>query len=119
MTPPMTTSRVGEVVSVEFPFTDMLGRKRRPGVVLAADASDILLARITTHEPRDSFDVRIDDWTTVGLPKPSTVRLMKLACLDARLIHHTIGVLSEGDRIALADAIERIGLHIARAMRTS
>jgi len=48
----MTISRVGEVVSVEFPFTDMLGRKRRPGVVLASDASDVLLARITTHEPR-------------------------------------------------------------------
>ena len=34
----MTASRVGEVVSVEFPFTDMQGRKRRPGVVLAGDA---------------------------------------------------------------------------------
>ena len=31
---------VGEVVSVEFPFTDMQGRKRRPGIVLAGDASD-------------------------------------------------------------------------------
>jgi hypothetical protein len=40
-----------------------------------------LLARITTHEPRDSFDVQLDDWTIAGLPKPSTVRLMKLASL--------------------------------------
>jgi len=118
MTPPMTTFRTGEVVSVEFPFTDMLGRKRRPGVVLAGDDSDVLLARITTHEPRDSFDVRLDNWTTVGLPRPSTVRLMKLACLDARLIHHTIGALSAGDSTALADAIERIGLQLARALRT-
>jgi hypothetical protein len=53
----MTASRVGDVVSAEFPFTDMQGRKRRPGVVLAGDTSDLLLARITTHEPRDSFDV--------------------------------------------------------------
>jgi mRNA interferase MazF len=84
----MTASRVGDVVSVEFPFTDMQGRKRRPGVVLAGDTSDLLLARITTHEPRDSFDVQLDDWTIAGLPKPSTVRLMKLAALDVRLIHH-------------------------------
>lgn len=114
----MTISRVGEVVSVELPFTDMLGRKRRPGVVLAGDASDVLLARITTHEPRDSFDVLLVDWTAVGLPRPSTVRLMKLACLDARLIHHTIGALSAGDRTALTDAIERIGLKLASALAT-
>ncbi len=81
MTPSMTASRVGDVVAVEFPFTDMQGRKRRPGVVLAGDASDLLLARITTHEPRDSFDVQLDDWTIAGLPKPSTVRLLKLASL--------------------------------------
>ncbi len=58
----MTASKVGEVVSVEFPFTDMQGPKRRPGIVLAGDASDFLLARITTHEPRDPFDVRLEDW---------------------------------------------------------
>ena len=40
----MTAFRVGKVVSVEFPFTDMQGRKRRPGVVLAIDSTDLLLA---------------------------------------------------------------------------
>jgi mRNA interferase MazF len=117
MTPSMTVSRVGDVVSVEFPFTDMQGRKRRPGVVLAGDTSDLLLARITTHEPRDSFDVQLDDWTIAGLPKPSTVRLMKLASLDVRLIHHTIGRVSAGDRTKLGQAIERMGLQIAQAIR--
>ena len=57
----MTAFRVGEVVSVEFLFTDTQGRKRRPGLVLAVDANDLLLSRITTHEPRDQFDVRLDD----------------------------------------------------------
>ena len=63
----MTAFRVGEVVSVEFPFTDMQGRKRRPGVVLAIDSNDLLLARITTHEPRDPFDVSLEDWAAIGL----------------------------------------------------
>jgi len=102
----MTASKVGEVVSVEFPFTDMQGRKRRPGIVLAGDASDFLLARITTHEPRDPFDVRLEDWAAVGLPKPSTVRLLKLVSLDVRLVHHTIGTLSPGDRARLAQAVD-------------
>lgn len=113
----MTTYRPGEVVSVEFPFTDMQGRKRRPGLVLAGDANDLLVARITTHEPRDSFEVRIEDWTAVGLPKPSTVRLLKLVSLDARLVHHTIGVLSPGDRTRLAQAVEGLGFQMAAALR--
>ena len=94
----MTAFRVGEVVSVEFPFTDMQGRKRRPGVVLAIDSTDLLLARITTHEPRDHFDVSLEGWAAIGLPKPSTVRLVKLLSIDARLVHHSIGVLSQTDR---------------------
>jgi hypothetical protein len=65
-------------MSVEFPFTDMQGRKRRPGVVLAIDSTDLLLARITTHVPRDQFDVSLEGWAAIGLPKPSAVRLVKL-----------------------------------------
>lgn len=105
----MTAFRVGEVVSIEFPFTDMQGRKRRPGVVLAFDSNDLLLARVTTHEPRDRFDVSITQWATVGLPKPSTVRLLKLVSIDSRLVHHSIGVLSQPDRVALARSMERLG----------
>jgi len=113
----MTGYRVGDVVSVEFPFTDMQGRKRRPGVVLAVDASDILLARVTTHEPRDTFDVPLMGWAAVGLPRPSTVRLLKVVSLDARLVHHSIGVLPAADRTKLADSIERLGLEIADRLR--
>ena len=113
----MTAFRVGEVVSVEFPFTDMQGRKRRPGVVLAIDSTDLLLARITTHEPRDQFDVSLDGWAAIGLPKPSTIRLVKLVSIDARLVHHSIGVLSPTDRTTLAQSVERLGDEIAGRLR--
>ena len=113
----MTAFRVGEVVSVEFPFTDMQGRKRRPGVVLAIDSNDLLLARITTHEPRDPFDVPLQGWGEIGLPKPSTARLVKLVSIDARLVHHSIGVLSQTDRKTLAESVERLGDEIAGHLR--
>lgn len=102
---------------MEFPFTDMQGRKRRPGLVLAGDASDVVLARVTTHEPRDPFDIQIEDWAVIGLPKPSTVRLLKLVSIDTRLVHHTIGVLSPGDRARVAQAVERLGIEIAHVLR--
>jgi len=113
----MTQFRTGEVVAVEFPFTDMRGRKRRPGVVLASDTNDVLLARLTTHDPRDPFDVRLEDWAAIGLPKPSIVRLLKLVSIDARLVHHSIGILSQADRTTLSNAVERLGIDIAAQLR--
>jgi mRNA interferase MazF len=102
MTPSTIPFRVGEVVSVEFPFTDMQGQKRRPGLVLAADTNDLLLARITTQQARNASDVPLVDWALIGLPKASIVRLLKLVSIDARLVHHSIGMLSPPDRATLA-----------------
>ena len=82
----MTECKVGDIVSVEFPFSDLQGQKRRPGLVLVADDQDVLLARLTTHPPRDTSDVPLARWAEVGLPKPSTVRLTKLATVDCRLV---------------------------------
>ena len=117
MTPSMTPFRVGEVVSVEFPFTDMQGRKRRPGLVLASDTNDLLLARVTTQQPRNEFDVPLADWAAIGLPRASIVRLLKLVAIDARLVHHSIGLLSLPDRATLAVAVERFGVDIAGQLR--
>ena len=105
------------MVSVEFSFTDMQGRKRRPGVVLAIDSNDLLLALITTHEPRDFSDVPLQDWAAIGLPKPSTVRLVKLVSIDARLVHHSVGVLSQTDRTKLAQSVECLGMDVAGNLR--
>lgn len=115
----MTAFSIGEIVSVEFPFTDMKRQKRRPGVVLAVDQQDLLLARVTTQQPRDGSDVLIAGWSTAGLPRPSTVRLRKLVSIDHRLVHHVIGRLSEADCASLAEAIERLGHEISSHLRRS
>jgi hypothetical protein len=96
----------------------MQGRKRRPGVVLASDSQDLPLARLTTHPPRDAFDVALHNWAACGLPKPSTARLIKLIAIDVRLVHHSIGMLSQADRESVATAIERLGLEVASKLRT-
>ena len=74
----MTVFKTGDVVTVEFPYSDLQGRKKRPDLVLASDENDALLARITTRPPRDFGDILLENWSDVGLPKPSTVRLTKL-----------------------------------------
>jgi hypothetical protein len=64
----MTPFNAGDVVSVEFPFSDLQTLKRRPGLVLADGEMDLLVARA------------------------STIRLTKLATIDQRLVHHKIDV---------------------------
>jgi len=89
--------------------------------VSAIDSNDLLLARITAHGPRDPFDVPLQGWAEIGLPKPSTARLVKLVSIDARLVHHSIGILSQTDRKTdrktLAESVERLGVDIAGNLR--
>ncbi len=92
----MTTYRVGDIVSVNFPFADLQVQKRLPGLVLMSDDIDLVVARITTHSPRHRADVALTGWAASGLPHASTVRLTKLATIDHRLVHRTVGHLHPG-----------------------
>jgi hypothetical protein len=49
----MTPFKAGDVVSVEFPFSDFQTYKRRPGLVLVSGEMDLLVACLTTHPPRE------------------------------------------------------------------
>ncbi len=93
----MTAHKPGDIVSVEFPFSDLQNRKRRTGLVLFGDDDDLVLARVTTHPARNVSDVTLVRWVETGLPRASTVRLSKLATVDRRLVHHKIGRLHPDD----------------------
>jgi mRNA interferase MazF len=105
----MTPFKVGDVVSVEFPFSDFPTYKRRPGLVLVASEMDLLVARLTTHPPREPSDVAMKHWSETGLPRASTIRLTKLVTLDHRLVHHKIGRLHPEDGTMVALALQQNG----------
>lgn len=65
---------------------------------------DLLVARITTHPPRDPSDIAMQRWSEIGLPRASTIRLTKLATIDQRLVHHQIGRLHPDDGRAVLQA---------------
>jgi mRNA interferase MazF len=109
----MTKCKVGDIVSVEFPFSDLQGQKRRPGLVLVTEGVDVLVARVTTRPPRDSSDVALVRWSATGLPRPSTIRLTKLATIDRRLVHHKVGRLHTEDARAVAQAWEQLTKTVA------
>ena len=109
----MTPYKVGDVVSVELPFSDFQTTKRRPGLVLVSGAMDVLVARLTTHPPREPSDVLMTRWSDIGLPRASTIRLTKLATLDLCLVHHKIGRLHPDDGRAVVQAWQHLATTLA------
>jgi mRNA interferase MazF len=90
--------KAGEVVLISFPFTDGVGIKKRPAlVVFDSKDGDFILARITSKSNNSIFDFPIIDWKSAGLLIDSTVRLHKLATLEISLIDKALGILTAFD----------------------
>jgi len=104
-----TTHRPGDVVLLHFPFTDGLGSKRRPVVVLLdlGDA-DIVVAPISSRLRASPYHVEIDSWSNVGLLKPSIVRLHKVQTVRRSLLQSHVGSLEIDDRPRLAATLTQL-----------
>lgn len=103
----MTDYKLGEVILIAFPYTNGVGSKKRPALVLYdAGDPDILVARITSQVVRAKDDLVLNDWMEAGLLVPSTVRLHKVATLEKTLINRTLGTLSTSDRQIVVDFLK-------------
>ncbi len=94
----MPSFKFGEVILVDFPYSDQNREKRRPGLVLSQDKyGDLLVARISSRIPEFVTDVRLEDWKLAGLNIPSTVRLLKMTTFHEALVLRSLGKVSERD----------------------
>ena len=97
----MTNYKWGDVVLVPFPFTDLSSTKQRPAVVVILNAAseDVLVAAISSQIPAKltawEFMIPSGSLAACGLPKPSIMRLAKLAALHGQLIIKRIGSMPE------------------------
>lgn len=91
----------GDLVLIEFPFTDLSGSKLRPAVVLVSSTSDLMVCFVTTQiHLREPTDVLLTPSLTNRLRMTSLVRTGKIATLDKSL---TKGVMGRLDPMELAD----------------
>ena len=81
--------------------------------MLVSGEMDLLVARLTTHPPREASDVAMRRWSEIGLPRASTIRLTKLATIDHRLVHHKIGRLHPDDGRAVVQAWQQVTTALA------
>ncbi len=104
----------GDVLVVEFPFTDGSNRKRRPAVVISGAAynatrADFVMLAITSQlkGSEDGFDVLIDEWQAAGLKKASALKPV-LFTLEAPYVRQRLGSLGANDVRALRSLLSRI-----------
>ena len=99
----MTTYKVGDVVLVPFPFTDLATIKQRPALVISSSAfnrrrRDVILMAITSHlvdgNKGSDYQLTESEQKAAGLPKPSLAKLGKVVSIDQRLIRKTLGRLA-------------------------
>jgi mRNA interferase MazF len=102
----MEEYRFGDIVIVNFPFTDGELSKPRPALVLSFDANrDVLLARITSKPYFEPGDFQLVGWQNLGLMFPSTLRASKLTTLKSSRIKQVIGRLSLEEKKAAVKAL--------------
>jgi len=83
------------------------GAKQRPVLLisdgLGLELHDTTVARITTHAPRNEFDVVLKDWKQAGLHQPSVVCCAKTSIIKMSDIGLKVGDLSNADFIEVMD----------------
>ncbi len=94
----MNNYQSGEIILIQFVFSDTQQMKRRPGLVLLDTGDqDIMVAKITSRLYYTKFDFIIQEWQKAGLLRPSTARLDKINTLSKSLINRPLGKLEPSD----------------------
>lgn len=99
-----------DVVVVPFPYADRLAEKRRPALVISspklAPYGLVWLAMITSADnERWPCDVPIVDLDRAGLPAPSIIRPVKIACVEAARVERRTGRLDKASARALSQQL--------------
>lgn len=112
--PSTTDYNFGQTVLVQFPFTDQIGLKRRPAVVVSSSnyhrqRPDLILLAITSQlrEVPDLFDVLVSDWRAAGLLRPSAIKPV-IFTIESSMILRTLGEMRSIDQNALRELLTRM-----------
>jgi mRNA interferase MazF len=87
----------GDVVVLNFPFSDLSQTKRRPALVLAVlQGDDLILCQIPSHAREDEYSIRLDasDFASGGLNQSSRVRPNRLFTGDSGIVVYRAGHVS-------------------------
>ena len=90
----METFTKGDVVIIEFPFSNLSGSKKRPALVLAnLIGDDVVLCQITGEERYDIYSIYLKntDFSLGNLAGNSAIRPHKLFTAHKSRIEYKVG----------------------------
>lgn len=68
----------GDILIINFPFSDGQGSKRRPVMVIRdTKDKDLLIAKVTSQQYNSEINISLHDCKQAGLLSPSVVRIHK------------------------------------------
>lgn len=104
----------GDVVLVPFPFTNQVGIKKRPAVVVSGRAyndrqRDVVLMAITSQvQPTLGFaEAMVNEWNAAGLFKLSVFKPV-FTTIEKALIVRSMGALTSTDVAALRALMSKV-----------
>lgn len=103
----------GDVVLVNFRFTDRPEVKKRPAVVLSVpqyqqSRLDAVMVGLTTELSRNYFgDCPIQEWQAAGLPKPSVAKGV-IQTISQDTVDRRLGILTSDDFSRVQGSVREI-----------
>jgi len=95
------TYKPGDVVLVNFPFTDLVSSKVRPAIVITVKGEDVIILGIFSKIPekiQESWfiiDETAEYFSKTELKKTSIIKTEKIAVIHNSIIRKSLGSLSE------------------------
>ena len=88
----------GDVIIIEFPYSNLRDVKRRPVLILKVPkGEDVIVAQITgeSYENYVEIPLRKEDFKQGGLKRVSYIRIDKIASIEKYLIKYKAGSLKQ------------------------
>ncbi|PIO08629.1 growth inhibitor PemK [Candidatus Pacearchaeota archaeon CG10_big_fil_rev_8_21_14_0_10_34_12] len=88
----------GDIVVLDFPFSNLLDVKRRPTMIVKIPkGKDVIVSQITGTSQESSMEIKIlrKDFEVGGLKVDSYLRLDKIFSIEKSLIKYKAGTLKE------------------------
>lgn len=105
----MANYKLGEIVLVKFPFTNNLGFKKRPALIIKdTNDGDVIVCRITSMLYGSSYDIELKNWSQNGLQLPSVIRVHKMASLEKNMIDRTLGEVDNNVKAQVINIIQTL-----------
>ena len=88
----------GDVIVIDFPYSNLKNSKRRPVLILKVPAGeDIIALQIpsSSYEKAVEIVIKKEDFKQGNLKRDSHIRIDKIASIDKSLIKYKIGTLKQ------------------------